>query len=335
MKAASRLGEADIIALAGRLFGPGPAEVLQAIGDDAAVVASDGQTWLLTSDLLVEGIHFERSWLEPAALGRRLLSVNLSDVAAMGGRSRFGLLSFCLPALIEPEWVEAFLGGLARAAERRQVAVLGGDTTGSSGPIVANLALWGQALEGRVVYRRGGRPGDRLLVSRPLAAAAAGLAGLEAGVEVPLKLKTALCEPEPEIDLGPFLAATGLVRAMIDLSDGLGPDAAKLARASGAAAVITAAAVPVDPEAAALAGELGRSAFKWAISGGEDYALLFACPPEAEAELKARVAEAFGRRLHAVGRLEAGEGLHFEEEGGLRPAEASEVVGFDHLADRT
>jgi len=323
------LNEDEIIDLAGRLFDRGGPGVITGVGDDAAVIKAGGETWLWAADMLVEGIHFQRSWTPPQDLGRKVLAVNLSDMAAMGGEGGYALFSAALPDGLDSVWVEELFGGLAGAAKEYSIKVLGGDTTGSPGPIMLNLSLWGRACEGRAVLRSTGQAGDTLFVSRPVGAAAAALAGFKAGREVQPALARALTDPRPEVELGPFLAAEGLVSAMIDLSDGLGVDAGRLAQASGLSAVIEAEAVPIDPEAAALAAELGREALTWALEGGEDYALLMACHPQAAGPLEAGVRDRWGRRLFAVGRLEAGRGV-FVEAG--QEKRATRFSGFNHFA---
>jgi len=304
-------------------------EVVRAVGDDAAVVRSQGRDWLWSCDHLVEGVHFRLAWQTPAELAWKLAAINLSDMAAMGGQGLLGLLSLALPEDLSPDWVEGFFQGLDRAGEKMGLAVIGGDTTGSPGPVMAGLAVWGTACGRGPVLRSGGRAGDVLLVSRPLGAPALALAMLEAGRTPPETIRSALLTPEPELELGPVLARTGLVEAMIDLSDGLARDAARLARESGLAAVLEPERIPVARGVARAAGEMGLDPAGLALYGGEEYGLLLACPARVEADLSAMVEEETGRGLIRVGRLEKGQGLYGRTG---RTKEPLEQRWFEHFS---
>ncbi len=334
MTPAGRLGEDGIIALAERLFGRPPGRVVKGVGDDAAVITPIEETgrptaWLWTTDQLIEGVHFRLEWTEPLHIGRKAISVNVSDIAAMGGTARLALASLALPAGKDDSFVEALLDGLAEAAAEYGLSIIGGDTTGSPGPVMVSVTLWGEAPAERVVYRSGGREGDLFLLSRPIGGAGAALAGLEAGEDVAEQLLEALNDPTPEDELGPLAAETGLVSAMMDLSDGLLIDAERLAKASNLAAVIEPEKVPLMTGVHETASRLGLDPVYWPLGGGEDYALLIACAPGDVSQLQQLVEQRFRRRLTVVGRLEAGRGLHFEVGGQRRPAEAR---GFDHFA---
>ena len=304
-------------------------QVVRAVGDDTAVVRTQGRDWLWACDQLVEGVHFRRTWQTPAELARKLMAVNLSDMAAMGGQGLAGLLSLALPEDIGPDWVEDLFLGLEEAGEEFGLPVIGGDTNGSPGPVVAGLAVWGRADKSGPVFRSGGRVGDVLLVSRALGGPALALAMLEAETAPPEKIRSALITPRPELELGPVLARTGLVRAMIDLSDGLARDAGRLARESGLAAVLEPERIPVAREVIRAAGELGLDPAGLALYGGEEYGLLVACPARAEAELKTRAKAETGRELVRVGRLEKGQGLYTKTGRTKKPLEPR---WFEHLS---
>jgi thiamine-monophosphate kinase len=268
------------------------------IGDDASRLRPRaGHDLVWTTDLLVEDVHFRRSWGEPRRLGRKALAVNLSDVAAMGAVPCGFLLGLSAPGSLPLTWLDGVAAGLADAARRAGAPCLGGDTTGSSGPVSLGITAAGSLPRGTLLTRRGARPGDGLWLSGPLGAAAAGLRLLEAGFRPgrpgprPLQRAAraallALLDPRPPLDLGPWLARRGLARAAIDLSDGLATDLGRLCGASGVGARVDLEAIPVHRCVGPLADWLGDDPAGVAVQGGEDYELLFTVPRGREAVLR-------------------------------------------------
>ncbi|HFC97807.1 MAG TPA: thiamine-phosphate kinase [Thermosulfurimonas dismutans] len=253
--------------------------------EDCAVLEGGRVYRLFTADALVEGVHFRSRYFPARALGWKLAAVNLSDLAAMGGRPEGALLILGLPRPPEPPWIEDFYGGLIQALSTYGADLYGGDTVRS--PVLwAGLFLFGEA--SRPVFRRGGRAGDLIFVSRPLGGAAAALRYLESGHDPPEPLRRCLLFPEPEIELGRLLAEEGLATAMMDLSDGLLLDLYRLCRASRVGAALE--EIPIAEGATE----------KDALSGGEDYALLFTVPPEKARHLPRLIPE---RRLYRIGHL--------------------------------
>ena len=308
------IGELDLIRdLASRFPTVGP-DVLKGIGDDCAVLRCGDQVLLLTTDLLIENVHFLKQGLAPERLARKLLGANLSDIAAMGGRAASGLLSAALPGETETAFWEGFIKTLAREFKIRNMDLIGGDTSASPGPMIFNLVLIGRSISGKVLYRSGARVGDRIFVSRELGDSAAGLA-LITGKPVELasdageRLKAAYEAPEAEEDLGPFLAESGLVTAMIDLSDGLATDLGHLVEAGGVGAEIVLKDLPVSREAKTLAGLLNQDPVDWALSGGEDYGLLFTVRSDWAKALTESVRDRLGRIIYPVGRIVETPGL--------------------------
>lgn len=275
----SGIGEFDLIdALAARL--DPPAEGL-GIGDDAAAWRpADGSVVVATTDMLVEGIHFRLDWTSPRDLGWKALAVNLSDLAAMGARPGRGLVSVALlPG--QAELVEELYEGLSELARLTGTRIVGGDTVRTSGPLVINVALIGEADPGRLLRRDGARPGDLLALTGVVGASAAGLDLLVRGDRVSLArpeavpLLAAHHRPRARLAAGAALAAVG-VECAIDVSDGVASEAWHLARASGVAIEVEVDRLPLAPEAVSLLGE--EEARRLALSGGEDYELLFAVP---------------------------------------------------------
>jgi len=300
-------------------------------GDDAAVVAAFGRDMVATTDLLVEGVDFLPG-ADLELLGRRAVSVNLSDAAAMGARPRFFLLSIVLPAERGEDAALAICrGAIARGAEFG-ASLAGGDL--SRGPaIVLSVALWGE-LDHEPVTRSGGRPGDALYLTGFPGRAAAGLRIASSGaVRSSLgtgdrELLDAYLDPEPRVALSLALAAAGIPRAAIDVSDGLGIDAGRLARASGARAVLDRGRIPISPALAAWARREGADALDCVLGGGDDYELLFAAAAEAEDEIS-RLAG--GVAVARIGRLEEGRGAVLRDPAGERPIDG---LGYDHFEAR-
>lgn len=311
----------DVGASSGVLTGP---------GDDAAVVATSGRDMVATTDLLVEGVDFlPDSNLE--RLGRRAVSVNLSDAAAMGARPRWFLLSIVLPEGRGEEDALAICRGAIGRGREFGVSLAGGDL--SRGPcLVLSVALWGE-LEARPLTRAGGRPGDALYLTGYPGRAAAGLRVARATAAVdPSRLTAgdrelldAYLDPQPRVAFSLALAAAEIARAAIDVSDGLGIDAGRLAAASGARAILERDRLPVHPSLDAWARREGADALACVLAGGDDYELLFAAPEEAERDI-ARLAGPLP--VTRVGRLEAGHGAFLRDGGSER---AIDGLGYDHL----
>ena len=311
---------------------PAGPRVAVGIGDDAAAVETAGLT-LVTTDALVEGVHFRRDWSPPRLVGRKALAVNLSDVAAMGGTPRFATVSLALPASTEMAFVDGLYDGLIERAREAGVAIVGGNVAATPGPIVIDVTLLGDA-GGSVLTRSGAKADDHVVVTGALGAAAAGLLLLEAGVrpgdegkvdatgrpddirpEVIAAALRAHLDPSPPVAFGGALGGSGLAHAAMDLSDGLSGDLAALCADSGVAAYVDAEALPVDPAAAAADRD---AALELALHGGEDYQLLLAVPDEALDRLRAS-AEDFGVAVTSIGRFVAGSGLTLRSAGQAAP----------------
>jgi thiamine-monophosphate kinase len=327
------LGERGLIKrLRGRIPPPGP-DVLLGIGDDAAAVAWEGGTLLLTTDTLLEGIHFRRSTATLREIGAKALAVNVSDIAAMGGEPRYALLALALPPTLAVGDVDELYAGLLETAERHGVTLVGGDTCAAPGGVVLSVTLVGR-VAGAPLRRSGARPGDAILVTGTLGAAAAGLAVLERG---PGAVPPALAEtvvrphrvPTPRVAESGVIRASGWATAMIDLSDGLATDLGHIAAESGVGARIDVDALPLSDGTRAIAGALGADPVGWALSGGEDYELLFTAAAEHAAELARTVAAETGTPVHRIGEVRpAGEGVRYLRGG--RPYAVA--PGFDHFA---
>ena len=281
--------ENHLVARIARGFSPEKAAgVRLGVGDDAALwqPRANCQT-VLTSDWFLESSHFLRALHPPDSVGWKCLARAASDIAAMGGTPRCFLLNLALPASHTGKWLDGFLGGLRRAARHLGCAMAGGDTTRHE-RILINVTVVGEVAKNRAVLRSGARPGDILFVSGRLGQAQLGLRELQRS-QGSAKARSAAARkhlyPRPQIALGRWLAENRLASAMMDLSDGLSTDLARLCEASGVGAVIAENALP-GPERVPPA-----EAARLALHGGDDYELLFAVPASQLRRLKRSLGE--------------------------------------------
>ena len=303
--------------------------LLVGIGDDAAVwQPSRGNRSVITTDALVEGVHFTRGAMSARDAGHRALAANLSDIAAMGARPVLATIALGFPPGTDTAWLLEAYDGIAALAKRARCAVAGGDLTRAPA-IVFAITVVGEARASNVKTRSGARPGDVVAVTGALGASRA---GLRLAVDRPdLAEEPELAEalaayrtPEPRLGEGRWLAGSGHVRAMMDTSDGLSTDLARLCAASGAGATIE--TVPVHDAARRVAARTGDDAERWALDGGEDFELLVSVEKRAFGYLAARFRSHTGRELVRVGTITA--------ESGVRLADGTAVTpgGWDHLA---
>jgi thiamine-monophosphate kinase len=315
---------------------PGHPDVIMGIGDDCAVIRGPrDQVLLITTDMLLEGVHFDLSWHPPRQLGRKAAAVNLSDVAAMGGRAVAALLSICIP---DPElpWIREFLAGFVEVLQQHGADLVGGDTVRGKAGTLLSITILGEMLEKNILYRSGALHDDLVWISGPVGLAAAGLELLKAGPQAKKKFPEtwqefieAHLDPEPQMELGRLLAESGLVHAMMDISDGLATDLAHMCAASGVGAEIAAHDLPLSKALAEAAKHAGVSAIDWQLKGGEDYQLLFAAPAKNETALRQLAAEHAGGTFFCIGRFQRGSGVFLRT-----PDETRTDItyqGYDHF----
>ncbi|TVS12104.1 MAG: thiamine-phosphate kinase [Wenzhouxiangella sp.] len=312
--------EFDLIARIRARAGPGDPDLLVGIGDDAAVfLPTPGLALVSTTDSLVAGRHFRPDW-SAADLGHLALAANLSDLAAMGARSRWALLSLTLPAA-DPVWLDGFLDGFLALAQSTRTTLIGGNL--ASGPLNLGVQLIGEVEPERIARRGGAREGDRILVTGSLGDAAAALELSErAGPELERRLR----RPEPRLAAGRRLA--GRVSALIDVSDGLLADLGHLLP-PGSGAEIELGQLPASR---ALSAAFADPEQRWPLQlgGGNDYELLMTAAPGQVPVLAARMEE-LGLELSDIGTLTGRAGLRCLRPDGsvLDPAS----IGWDHFAD--
>jgi thiamine-monophosphate kinase len=252
--------------------------IVTGIGDDCSVLRTAlGHDVLVTTDFTLEGIHFRRDWHPAESVGHRCVTRGLSDIAAMGGEPVAVFLSLALPGDLPQSWVDGFMRGLIRQAERHGARLAGGDTAESPNGVVADIVVVGDVARGKAILRSGARPGDGIYVSGSLGGSAAAVLQLEAGRKKSVKPREYSRHffPEPRVELGRILRQKKLASAMIDTSDGLSVDLAHIASESGVGAEVEADAIPLA--------RVGRPShevdLELGLHGGEDYELLFTARP--------------------------------------------------------
>ncbi|MDR3090489.1 MAG: thiamine-phosphate kinase [Desulfobulbaceae bacterium] len=307
----------------------------QGIGDDCAVLS--GQLLhdrLVTTDMLVEGAHFDLRWHPAYLLGRKSLVVNISDIAAMGGRAQFALLSVALPARMDDAWLNDFIEGFTNKLAEEDVVLIGGDTA-SGDKLVISVTVLGSVAQGKALKRRGARPGDGVYVTGPLGLAAAGLHLCQrrrfkfddVAVSPWPHLLKALLDPDGQSAMGGLLSALGGVSAMQDVSDGLATDLAHICAASGVAAELFANRLTPHPELENYCQLVGLDPIDRQLRGGEDYQLVFTMPPEREAALALTCANRDLPEPKRIGLIREGAGVWL-----LQGGAATEITfqGYEH-----
>jgi thiamine-monophosphate kinase len=304
------VSEDQLIEAISRLLSGAEPGVVVGIGDDAAVVEPGSGSLVLTTDLLAEGVHFERGSISARDLGAKAITVNVSDVAAMAASPRYGLVAIAAPADIEAAWLMELVGGMRDACAEYGFALVGGDTNRAD-LVVLSVAVVGEVARGRAMLRSGAQAGDRIVVTGELGAAAAGLALSHAEPDVTSvalsapwgrALVEALERPVARVGEAQILARSGAT-AMMDLSDGLARDLSRLCEASGVGARVIVDAVPISAALADGASALGVDALSLAFSGGEDYELLATMPAGSIEDAASWLLEDFGVRLSVVGEV--------------------------------
>lgn len=282
--------------------------LVTSIGDDAAVLdAPPGRQIVVTTDMLVEHVHFRRDWSDPYSIGWKAAAVNLSDVAAMGSDPTFAFLSLALTPHETVENLDRLMDGFSDCLTRYGARLAGGDTNAAPTDLTVSVTLLGSVPTGQAVTRAGAHPGDVLLVTGALGQSAAGLALLAAhgqpkAAQVSEILVSAHRRPQPRVMAGLAAAQTHKIHACLDLSDGLLGDVPKLCAASGVGARIETACLPVSDELRRVCALLDKDPVSMALHGGEDYELLLAVAPADVDAVKSAV-EAAGVPLTAVGEI--------------------------------
>lgn len=293
------------------------------IGDDCAVIPSDGEDLLFSTDLLMEGVHFLRSESSPEDVGWKAAAVNLSDIAAMGGTPTATFLSIALPKDAQGEWAERFIKGYSEISMLYDVPLLGGDTTSSLRDIAINVGIMGKCPAGKCMMRSGAKIGETIYVTGPLGDSAGGLQAILKGIDRTVLVQTLIerhKRPTPRIREGKSSMQSGKIGAMMDISDGIASDLRHIMEASGVGAVVSLDRLPLSEELKAVCNLYGWDIFELATSGGEDFELLFTGPEGLE--------EITTFPLYPIGRITEGEDLIWTIDN--QPVE-SDFTGYRHF----
>ena len=298
------LGEFGLIERIKGAFGK-PQGVL-GIGDDCAVLPqAGGKETLVTTDMLLEGSHFLRDDIPARLLGWKSAAVNFSDIAAMGGKPVGSFLSLGLPKGLSVEWMDEFIAGYKECSDFCEAPLLGGDTTTSQEGVCINVTVVGECERGRSRKRSDAVVGDLVCVSGPLGNSGGGLQVILQGKSRDAAAATLLTRhyrPTPRIREGQALAATPGVHAMMDISDGIASDLRHILKASGVGAVVATTAIPLSAELREVCAREGWDALELALSGGEDYELLFTMSADAKPEIP----------YYVIGRITEGDDITWQ-----------------------
>jgi len=287
-----------------------PDRIIKGIGDDAAVFITDpSHLNLITTDLLVERIHFLREAISGFDLGYKSLAVNLSDIAAMGGTAREAFVSIAIPEDCQLEYLEQIYDGIKNLAAKFEVNVLGGDTTGSKIDLIINIVVQGIVLKEELLCRDAARPGDIIFSTGFLGNSRAGLhlilSKIAAGTQALKSLLKAHLVPEPHLREGRFLAQQRGMHAAIDTSDGLSSDLGHIVEESRVGARLFADKIPVSRALEAFCKRFNFDPIHYALAGGEDYTLLCTTAPESADQIANDFAKEFKRPLFKIGEITA------------------------------
>ena len=329
----SDLTEQELVSRIKSRLMPAPPWLLVGIGDDAAVAEPvRNQVEVLTVDSIVEGVHFDRRFTPPDAIGHRALAVNLSDLAAMGATPRLALLSLALPSDLPCDDFDRIADGVCALAAVHQVHVAGGNLGRSPGPLVLDVTAVGWAKRRSILRRSGAKPGDGIYVTGTVGAARAGLHALRASATNP-QIEPCVARylyPEARVKAGVLLGRNRAATACMDLSDGLSDGIRQIAEASGVGAIIERAAIPVDPAARIWFESCHADAIVESLRGGDDYELVFTASPKLGGRLRA-VARHGGITITRIGRCTKGSTVELTGTADGRHTSEALPSGFGHF----
>lgn len=314
--------------------------LIKGISDDTAVYKpSPGKLQLLTTDALVEGIHFDLTFTSMQHLGWKALVSNISDIVAMGGVPRYAVITLCIPQKISVEMVEDFYRGVVQACKKYSCLVVGGDTTSATGNTVISISLTGEVDPEKIVYRSGANVGDLICVTGHLGGSHAGLKILlneknkylndtknfTPNIEQYKPVLEKYLMPKPRLDISKILTQNIKVNSMIDISDGLAAEVHHLCNNSGAGAEIWEHNIPVDSISQRVAAEFSDNIIDYALYGGEEYELLFTLTDAEFGKLEALTSD-----VTVLGRIvEQSKGINIIRENGER--ELLGAFGWNHF----
>lgn len=297
------------------MFGALPHHGFEPIGDDCTVLPMGDEALVMTTDMLIEDVHFLREASSPEEVGIKSLMVNISDVAAMGAKPIATLLSIALPATAQGEWAERFMRGYHEASEREGVALVGGDTTASKDKIAINVVAIGRAPMANIKRRSKAQVGDVICVTGKLGISSKGLVDIMFG-DINTSAAKAHRIAQARTAEGAWLGTRSEVHAMMDISDGIASDIKHIMELSGVGAEIYIERIPTDYD------------IRFATTGGEDYELLLTVAKDSFESVARELFAATGTELTAIGRITEGGDLRWLENG---KEYELELKGFTHF----
>ncbi len=314
--------ELEVIRLIKQASGKAHKGLVLGIGDDCAIIEQAAQEQLVvTTDMLVEDIHFSRDWHPPYELGRKSIGVNISDIAAMGGKPAYVFVSIALPDSIEKKWLQQWLSGVESMVNEHDCCLAGGDTVRGKS-LTINVTLIGTVRRGQAMLRSTAGIGESVFVSGRLGSAAAGLMLYQKfnGSEImdkpfTMPFKKRHLDPEPDVRCAIFLSESGLVTSLQDISDGIATDLAHICESSGVRAIIDESLLPYHPDLPEAAEALSASMTDLMIAGGEDYHLVFTVAANKDAEL-CQLAAARHMEIYRIGGTAEGAGVFLRSKTG-------------------
>ncbi|MCC8089273.1 MAG: thiamine-phosphate kinase [Rikenellaceae bacterium] len=299
-------GEFQLIELINKTFSGLVPIGFEGIGDDCAIIPiNPDESFVVTTDMLIEDVHFVRDRISSFELGGKSLAVSLSDVASMGAVPVASFLSFALPSEVSDSWRMDFIEGYKKLSDIYNAPLLGGDTTGSKDKITINVTLLGRVSHNNIKRRSGAVPGDKICVSGDLGDSAAGLKLLLCGHPIEnrheAELVTSHNNPYPYIREGIWLGGKNTVTSMMDVSDGIASDIRHIMDRSGVGAIIELDKIPLSKPLEEISAQYNWDKYRLAVAGGEDYVLLFTVSPEYFSDLRAEYKAEFGMDIYCIG----------------------------------
>lgn len=328
------IGEFAFIENLRKKYQPNDLDILKGIGDDTAVFLKENDTaLLLTTDMFIENIHFRISDISPEDLGFKSLSVNLSDIAAMGGIPKNVFVSLAIPEKISYEFINNFYRGMDELIKQFNLSLIGGDTNFSRNDFVINIVITGVAKKDEILYRDGAKVKDKILVTGYLGDSSCGLdvcnGKLKFNSNYEKYFRNALIRPKPQINEGKIIAESKIANSMIDLSDGIASDLRHICLQSGVGAVIFENLIPYSDFMKDISRSKNVSALDYALYGGEDYCLLVTVSPECKNELYDVFSSKINTPLFEIGEIVKGDNIEIVLNSGERKVISK--MGFQHF----
>ncbi len=324
--------ERDLIEYIAQSSTKSPAGLRKGIGDDCAIIDQNSdEQYIVTTDMLVEDVHFNLKWHPPKELGRKSIAVNLSDIAAMGGIPQFVFLSLSLTDSLGDAWLKEWIGGATSIIEEYNCCLAGGDTVRGA-RLTINVTVIGSVAKNKAIMRSTAQKDQSIYVSGHLGSAAAGLLLFETNRTDLFTSSRARpfvrrhLDPSPDIVAGHLLMASGMVTAMQDISDGIATDLSHICASSGIGAIVEESLLPHHPNLPAVAAEIGENASDLMIAGGEDYHLVFTILPDKDATFEEKMSTE-GVTVYKIGRTIDGSEVQLRSKGKVRNITFG---GFEH-----